>query len=429
MRRAVSVFVLALVFAPGASAKCFESTGSRGAAPLTVAFTACVSTHWDFGDGTSADGETVTHTFAAGLWPVQMFGDTGVITVISQAVTMRMPKLVGYRKRLAFRGAIIPNLPNQQVVVLAGDKLFAYTTTGPDGTFSVSRRISAPGPYTAWFGKAVSTPVLTTVKPLLDAKLVGSGALGEPLAVVAKLQPASAGAVRIRVWRGAKLIADSHDARVTLSTRIPGSFRIVITSRANEGFTSGSRTLSAVVADPSLSLGARGASVRALERRLLELHYALKGVDGFFGNDDYDAVLAFQKVNGMPRTGSVDRVLWRRLAGATVPLARFGGDHVEVDKTRQVLFEVRDGKVALAVQVSTGATGNTPLGVWHVYSRVPGWSWVLWYPTFFLRGFAIHGYPSVPAYPASHGCVRVPMWVATRLYSMNPSGFPVHIYL
>jgi hypothetical protein len=358
-----------------------------------------------------------------------MFGDTGVITVISQAVVMRMPKLVGYRHRLAFRGAIVPNLPNQQVLILAGGKFLASTTTGPEGTFSVARRISAPGPYTARFGEAVSTPVLTTVKPLLDAKLVGSGALGEPLSVVAKLQPASAGAVRVRVWRGAKLVTDSHAARVKLSTRTPGSFRIVVTSTANAGFAPASHTLSAVVADPSLSLGARGASVRALERRLIELHYALKGLDGFFGSDDYDAVLAFQKVNGMPRTGRVDRVLWRRLAGASVPHARFGGDHVEVDKTRQVLLEVRDGKVVLAVQVSTGATGNTPLGVWHVYSRVPGWSWVLWYPTFFLRGFAIHGYPSVPAYPASHGCVRVPMWVATRLYSMNPFGFPVHIYL
>jgi lipoprotein-anchoring transpeptidase ErfK/SrfK len=94
-----------------------------------------------------------------------------------------------------------------------------------------------------------------------------------------------------------------------------------------------------------------------------------------------------------------------------------------------VLFEVRDGKVVLVVPVSTGATGNTPLGTWHVYSRVAGWSWVLWYPTYFLRGFAIHGYPDVPAYPASHGCVRVPMWVATRLYSMHPYGFTIRIYL
>jgi lipoprotein-anchoring transpeptidase ErfK/SrfK len=93
-----------------------------------------------------------------------------------------------------------------------------------------------------------------------------------------------------------------------------------------------------------------------------------------------------------------------------------------------VLFLVRDGRVAVVVHVSTGATGNTPVGMWHVYSKVPGWSWVLWYPNYFLRGFAIHGYPSVPAYPASHGCVRVPMWVAPSLYAQIPYGDAVYVY-
>ena len=120
--------------------------------------------------------------------------------------------------------------------------------------------------------------------------------------------------------------------------------------------------------------------------------------------------------------------LWSRIEHASVPRARYGGTHVEVDKTRQVLFMVRDGVVQLVVHVSTGATGNTPVGLWHVYSKVPGWSSVLWYPNYFLRGFAIHGYPDVPAYPASHGCVRVPMWVAPRLYAEISSGFPVYVY-
>jgi lipoprotein-anchoring transpeptidase ErfK/SrfK len=120
--------------------------------------------------------------------------------------------------------------------------------------------------------------------------------------------------------------------------------------------------------------------------------------------------------------------MWARLAAATVPQGRYGGTHVEVDKRRQVLFMVRGGKVALVVHASTGATGNTPVGLWHVYSKVAGWRWVLWYPNYFLRGFAIHGYPSVPGYPASHGCVRVPMWVAPVLYSRIPDGFPVYVY-
>ena len=46
----------------------------------------------------------------------------------------------------------------------------------------------------------------------------------------------------------------------------------------------------------------------------------------------------------------------------------------------------------------------------------------------FLRGFAIHGYPEVPAYPASHGCVRVPMWLATTLYEQIPMGGAIYVY-
>jgi lipoprotein-anchoring transpeptidase ErfK/SrfK len=54
---------------------------------------------------------------------------------------------------------------------------------------------------------------------------------------------------------------------------------------------------------------------------------------------------------------------------------------------------------------------------------------VLWYPMYFLRGFAIHGYPSVPAYPASHGCVRVPMWIAPVLYAGHAYGATITVYV
>ena len=165
----------------------------------------------------------------------------------------------------------------------------------------------------------------------------------------------------------------------------------------------------------------------ALEQRLAALHYAVQ-VDGVFGDDDAEALYAFQKVTGLPRTGVATAAVWRRLLAATIPRARYGGDHVEVDKTRQVLFIVRDGKVALIVATSTGATGNTPLGEWHVYRKVAGFDWVLYYPSYFLRGFAVHGYPDVPPYPASHGCARIPMWVAPTVYADIPYGSAVYVY-
>jgi lipoprotein-anchoring transpeptidase ErfK/SrfK len=54
---------------------------------------------------------------------------------------------------------------------------------------------------------------------------------------------------------------------------------------------------------------------------------------------------------------------------------------------------------------------------------------VLYFPSYFLRGFAVHGYPSVPAYPASHGCVRIPIWVAQRIYALISFGSRIVIHL
>jgi lipoprotein-anchoring transpeptidase ErfK/SrfK len=84
---------------------------------------------------------------------------------------------------------------------------------------------------------------------------------------------------------------------------------------------------------------------------------------------------------------------------------------------------------ALVSHVSTGATGNTPVGRWHVYSKVPGWlPDGMFDSSFFLRGFAIHGYPTVPFYPGSRGCVRVPVWFAPRIYGYDPPGSTIYIY-
>ena len=47
---------------------------------------------------------------------------------------------------------------------------------------------------------------------------------------------------------------------------------------------------------------------------------------------------------------------------------------------------------------------------------------------YFVGGYAIHGNPSVPSFPASHGCVRVPMWAAPWLYSSNGIGETVDVY-
>jgi hypothetical protein len=434
VRAALSTFAAAafalLVAPPGAAAApgCYSANVTQGAAPLTVTFAStCGPVHWTFGDGATADGETATHAYAAGAWSADANGER-VAELVARGVTLRVPRLVGYRHRLTFRGTVVPAAAGQQVVVLARGSFFGSTRTRGDGTFSLTGRIRTPGPYAARWIDAQSTALRTIVRPRLSVTLAGSRAIGEPLSVRARLVPATAGRIRIRVTRGGRVIADRTARQLRLDTRRPGALHIRVTSVPRAGFERRAKAIRTIVAGRALSLGSRGGGVRALEARLHELRYALLRVDGYYGRDTYDAVLAFQKVYGMPRTGSVDTAFWNRLVHTGMPRARYPGTHVEVDKTRQLLFEVQNGEIVLTVQVSTGATGNTPLGLWHVYSRVAGWSWVLFYPVYFLRGFAIHGYPDVPPWPASHGCVRVPMWVATRVFSMHPYGFPIWIY-
>jgi hypothetical protein len=274
--------------------------------------------------------------------------------------------------------------------------------------------------------------VALAVRPGLDSAFSGSGRLGTPLALIVRERPATAGTVSVRVWRGRRLVArrafHGH-LRLRLATASAGAYRVRLTLRPATGYVAARRTLERIVFVPALGPGSAGPSAFELDRRLHELHYALGRVDGYYGQDDIDAVFAFEKLHGLPRTGRVDARFWVELQRASIPRARYPGTHIEVSKGRQVLFVVRDGEVAQVVQVSTGATGNTPLGHWRVYSKVPGFNALaMYYSSFFVGAFAIHGYHSVPPYPASHGCVRIPLWVAPRIYSLVDYGTNVYIY-
>ena len=186
---------------------------------------------------------------------------------------------------------------------------------------------------------------------------------------------------------------------------------------------------------PELRYGADEAAVGVLRRRLYALGYRSSETGNQFGSDLEDAVLAFQKVQGLDRTGGVGPALWSALDTPKLPHLRYPGqgDHLEIDKTRQVLLVAHAGKVVWVSAVSTGGPGKyTPEGTYRVLRKVAGFDpsplGTLWDPLYFTGGYAVHGNPSVPAYPASHGCVRVPMWVGSLLYASVPVGEPVDVY-
>jgi N-acetylmuramoyl-L-alanine amidase len=438
--------VLASALAPAGHAAsptiAVSASAPRGLVPFAVTFTAsgdATAYHWELGDGSVADGPTVAHTYARPGAYVAVVTATGAdgstsraeIAVSAHRLALGTPTGGSFGRVVRFRGSIAPTLPGANAVLLRAGKPIARARLNSSGRFAFATRLRAPGPYRLRIAELLSAPHSIAVRPELSARLVGTGAVGQPLTLVAGIRPARLAVLRVRVWRGSKLIRSERAARsvrVSLPSGRPASFRMRVDALRARGALPASRRLTAAVVHPQLGLGSRGPSVLALEQRLRELHYALQRVDALYDADTVQAVLAFQKVNGLAWTGRVDARVWRRLLTSHAPRPRAGGDHIEVYKRRQVLFVVRAGRVELVVHISTGATGNTPVGRWHVYRKVVGWDWVLWYPMYFVRGFAIHGYPSVPSYPASHGCVRVPMWVAPRLFAGNAYGTTVDVY-
>jgi PKD repeat protein len=405
---------------------------------VTLTATGDAATYaWSLGDGTTATGAVVTHVFGAGTFVATVTatnegGETSqaqvTVTALRRTVSLEAPRSADYGAGGVLAGTLRPAVRGGRVQIYRGRTYVTSARVRANGRFRTTIRLRSPGPYQARYGPARSPEKSVRLRPRIDAALLAAAPVGARLTVRPRLVPAAAGSVSVRVLLDGKRVA-SRSGAVRLPTGRPGTLRVELTARTRPGYTPVRRVLSAQVVLPSLASGSRGPSVLALERRLAELRYALRGVDGVYGHDTFEAVLAFQKVHGLPRTGRVEPWLWRRLSQAGVPRAQRGGDYIEVDKTRQVLFVVRGGKVARVVHVSTGATGNTPLGSWRVYRKVGGWDWVLWYPMYFKGGFAIHGYPSVPAYPASHGCVRIPMWLAPSLFGTHDYGTTVVVHL
>ena len=168
-------------------------------------------------------------------------------------------------------------------------------------------------------------------------------------------------------------------------------------------------------------------------------------VDGVFDGSTAYAVVAFQKVTGLPRSSrATDDVIAALQTAADPPplVPGGGGTRVEIDVGRQVLFLYQGNGLFKILPVSTGsgarycvdgscARAVTPAGSYRVFLRVRGWQTSrlgrLYNPLYFNGGIAIHGALSVPASPASHGCVRIPMGAAQWFPAQVPNGTPVYV--
>jgi peptidoglycan hydrolase-like protein with peptidoglycan-binding domain len=185
--------------------------------------------------------------------------------------------------------------------------------------------------------------------------------------------------------------------------------------------------------------------LKEAEARLAEMGYGPGRVDGVIDGVTRNAVIAFQKWEGRKVTGSLSRDDFDAVMSAAAPQPKDSGyRHVEVDLDRQVLLLLdTEGAVKRILPVSTGSNKQyrekgmsglayTPRGRFRVYAKLSGWKrsplGLLYYPNYLSDGIAIHGNPSVPKTPESHGCIRIPMLAAAEISRQLPVGTIVLIY-
>jgi peptidoglycan hydrolase-like protein with peptidoglycan-binding domain len=229
---------------------------------------------------------------------------------------------------------------------------------------------------------------------------------------------------------------DKGYVRFVVPKKLQSSSRVVVRASVPAGqptAATAAKTRIVRQASPNVSPGERGLAVRMLQEMLADKAYALHRT-GVYDARTQRAVLAFRKVVGMGATSEANSAVFRALrAGKGTFKVRFPnhGRHIEGDVDRRVLALIDKGKAVRIYHTSPGKPSTPTIrGSFRVYRKDPGTNALGMYKSvYFIRGYAIHGYPSVPAgYSASHGCFRVPMSDAASIYAWTYLGMRIDSY-
>lgn len=338
-------------------------------------------------------------------------------------------------------GTIDPVASGETVRIRDGDGTLVDTlTTGSAGGFRTDVTPAATTTYHAEWSGQDSPEVTVGVRAVISGLSFTNVLLFAKAGVTGTVEPARPGeAVTVQLLRNGRIVA-SRQPTMGSAGRFATSFPIknVGTYRVRARFRAPDLLPAARVSNakspplPDLHPGSRGRFVRLLEGRLRELNYHLTRPDRAFDHRTADAVMAFRKVQRMARNHAVSDGVWRALARPRRIHPRSGADgfHIEIDQRRGVLYTVQDGAVRAIIHTSTGKP-STPTrdGTFRVSSKLVGYSeHRLYYPSFFDGARAIHGWPDVPSYNASHGCARVPYWTAKWIFGLATIGTKVIVY-
>ena len=309
---------------------------------------------------------------------------------------------------------------------------------------------------------ALAVPVLATSPPapapstlrlvvLHTPNVGGTCVIGVTLATAA----GPVGSEHVLVQRrvvGTKAWVDSQT--VLTSKTAPAKARLkTVPAVSFQARFAGSATVTAhwsnrVTCTPTpLRYGIHSAQVAQVQKKLKALHIRPATTTSSFDANTIEAVYAFQKATGLKRTGTVSSAVFARIMSTKVlkaPSWCSSSTTMCIDISQQVGY-LKIGSTRFLIPVSSGGgyrfynpqskaieVAHTPRGLFHVYYKVPGattgplgtYYWI----SFFTGGYGVHGSASVPAYPASHGCVREPRTIEQWVYNHLPIGAAVRVH-
>ena len=352
------------------------------------------------------------------------------------------PATVVFGATVTVSGVVTPAVAGQEVDVELAGASVATALTDASGAYSVAFAPRRSGDVVA---RLLADDTQSEARHLVVKPKV-TVTHGTPipflgLQYVVKVEPATYGGTITAgvVHRGARIAtvkAAVRGGKALLKVPLRGIEKFVVTLSLPAADGLGARTVESTVrAKPArVATGSSGPRVRGLLTALSRLSIRVPYVGTSFNSQCADAVMAFQKAYGLPRTYVFGGDDWLKLDGAKPIKPRHSGPaiHLEVDKGRQILMVVKNGAVYGLIAVSSGATGNTPEGSFHIQQKHPyttsGYGGILYRTMGFVGNFAIHGYVPVPPYPASHGCIREPMWVAAWVYERSYVGEQLYVY-
>jgi hypothetical protein len=183
---------------------------------------------------------------------------------------------------------------------------------------------------------------------------------------------------------------------------------------------------------PALHHGECGDVVVGFKKAMREMGYIAN--DGrCFGGKTGRGVLAYRKVNDMSRSMRAGAGLVKKaFAGKGEYEVRHpgAGEHVEAPLSKQVLVFAKGDKPFAVYPISSGKYSTpTVTGHFEFIRTEPGYnSHGMYYSWYFYGGYAVHGYNSVPDYPASHGCLRTFISDQPEIYERIHYGEDIYIW-